>query len=243
MVSRLVGASLRHRPVVLLLAVVLVVAGYYAAREAPLDVFPEFAPPIVEVQTEAPGFAAEDVEALVTTPIEQALGGTPEVAKIRSESTLGLSTVVTIFPYGVDPYRARQLVIERVTLASEQLPPGVHPRVAPLSSVLTTILAIGLRADAGTSPTALRDLADWTMTPRLLAVPGVANVVVYGGGERQVQVTTTPERLAAFGATLDDLAGAVSGADVASGSGFLDRPGHRLQAWFDGRARAVGDLA
>src|SRR5215470_13493106 len=163
MVARVVGAALAHRAVVFVLALALVGAGVYAARESPLDVFPEFAPPIVEVQTEAPGFAAEDVEALVTTPIEQALGGTPEVAKIRSESTLGLSTVVTIFPYGVDPYRARQLVIERVALASEQLPPGVHPRVAPLSSVLTTILAIGLRADPKTPPTALRDFAEWTL--------------------------------------------------------------------------------
>ncbi|HXJ34412.1 MAG TPA: efflux RND transporter permease subunit [Candidatus Eisenbacteria bacterium] len=242
MVSRLVDTSLRHRPVVLLLATLLVALGIHAALVAPLDVFPEFAPPIVEVQSEAPGFGAEDVEALVTTPLEQALAGTPDVAKIRSESSLGLSTVITIFPYGTDPYRARQLVIERVALASEQLPPGVRPRVAPLASVLTTILAVGLRGDGQTSPLVLRDLADWTITPRLLAVPGVANVVVYGGGTRQVQLTTTPERLTAYGATLDDLAAATTAADAPSGSGFLDRRGQRLETWFDGRARSVADL-
>ena len=242
MVARLVGASLRHRPVVLLLALVLVAAGMYAAYEAPLDVFPEFAPPIVEVQTEAPGFAAEDVEALVTGPLEQALGGTPEVTKIRSASALGLSTVNAIFPYGTDPYRARQFVIERVALAAEALPPGVHPRVAPLASVLTTILAVGLRGDASTQATTLRDLAEWTITPRLLAVPGVANVVIYGGDERQIQVTTSPEQLAAYGATIDDLAAAVAEANAPSGSGYLDRTGQRLIAWFDGRARDARDL-
>ncbi len=243
MVARLVGASLRHRPVVLLLALVLVAIGLYTAHVAPLDVFPEFAPPIVEVQVEAPGYAAEDVEALVTTPLEQALGGTPEVAKIRSESALGLATVDAIFGYGTDPYRARQFVIERVALATEQLPQGIHPRVAPLASVLTTILAVGLRGDGTIAPTALRDLAEWTITPRLLAVPGVANVIVYGGGERQIQLTTTPERLAAYGATLDDLAAAATGADAPSGSGFLDRSAQRLAAWFDGRVREAGDLA
>lgn len=243
MVARLVGAALRHRPVVLLLAAVVVAAGFWTAREAPLDVFPEFAPPIVEVQAEAPGFAAEDVEALVTGPLEQALGGTPDVLKIRSDSSLGIATVDVIFPYGTDPYRARQLVIERVALATEVLPTTVHPRVAPLASVLTTILAAGLRADATVSPAALRDFADWIVTPRLLAVPGVANVVVYGGGERQIQVTTTPERLAHYDTTLDDLAGAVTGADAPSGSGFLDRPGQRMIAWFDGRTRTVDDVA
>src|SRR5262249_61815844 len=110
MVARLVGASLRHRPVVLLLALVLLAVGLYTAHVAPLDVFPEFAPPIVEVQVEAPGYAAEDVEALITTPLEQALGGTPEVAKIRSESALGLATVDAIFDYGTEPYRPRQFV-------------------------------------------------------------------------------------------------------------------------------------
>jgi CzcA family heavy metal efflux pump len=243
MVARLVGVSLRHRPVVLLLGLVVVAMGLYAVREAPLDVFPEFAPPIIEVQVEAPGFAAEDIEALVTAPLEQALAGTPDVTKIRSESALGIATVDAIFAYGTDPYLARQFVIERVALASETLPEGIHPRVAPLASVLTTILAVGLRGDATTGPTALRDLAQWTISPRLLAVPGVANVVIYGGGERQIQLTTTPERLAAYGATLDDLAAAATGANSPSGSGFLDRPAQRLVAWFDGRAREVGDLA
>src|SRR5690349_7923620 len=124
MVARLVGASLRHRPVVLVLGLVLIAMGLNAAREAPLDVFPEFAPPIVEVQVEAPGYAAEDVEALVTVPLEQALGGTPDVVKIRSQSALGLAIVDAIFAYGTDPYQARQFVIERVSLATEQLPQG-----------------------------------------------------------------------------------------------------------------------
>ena len=240
MVGRLVGSALRNREVVFLLAAALLVGGVYAARHAPLDVFPEFAPPIVEVQVEAPGLAAEDVEALVTRPLERALGGAPELATLRSSSIAGLAVLTAIYPYGTDPYRARQVVIERLALTAEQLPPGTRPAVSPLSSALTTILAIGMR---GSSPLVLRDLAEWTIRPRLLAVPGVANVVIYGGGIRQVQVTTTPERLLAAHATLDDLATAVGAADAPGGSGFLDRSGQRLPAWLDGRLHGAADLA
>src|SRR5881398_996518 len=240
MVGRLVGAALRNREVVFLLAAALLVGGFYAARHSPLDVFPEFAPPIVEVQVEAPGLAAEDVEALVTRPLERALGGAPELATLRSSSIAGLAVLTAIYPYGTDPYRARQVVIERLALTAEQLPPGTRPAVSPLSSALTTILAIGMR---GASPLVLRDLAEWTIRPRLLAVPGVANVVIYGGGIRQVQVTTTPERLLAARATLDDLATAAAAADAPGGSGFLDRGGQRLPTWLDGRLHGAGDLA
>src|SRR4029077_21108502 len=197
MVARIVRASLLHCGVVLALAASSLAAGVWPTVHAPLDVFPEFAPPIVEVQTEAPGFAAEDVEALVTIPLERSLGGTPGVATLRSSSALGLSVVSVIFGYGTDPYRARQLVIEAVALAGGQLPRSITPAVSPLSSVLAWVLGIGLRSGPQVSPLALRDLAEWTIRPRLLAVPGVANVVIYGGGVREIQVTTTPERLLA----------------------------------------------
>src|SRR5205823_14370088 len=141
----------------------------------------------------------------------------PGVAALRSSSALGLGVVTVVFAYGTDPYKARQLVIERVALAAGQLPPGVRPDVAPLSSVLAWVLAVGLRGSPEIGPLALRDLAEWTIRPRLLAVPGVANVIIYGGGVRQVQVTATPERLAAAGATLDDLAAAATGADAVAG--------------------------
>jgi CzcA family heavy metal efflux pump len=243
MVAHLVAASLTHRTAVFLLAAALLVVGVWSAREAPLDVFPEFAPPIVEVQTEAHGLAAEDVEALVTGPLERALAGSPEIDKVRSTSMPGLSIISAIFPYGTDPYRARQFVIERVTLTAAALPKDVSPAVAPLASALTTILTIGLRSGPGVSPLVLRDLAEWTIRPRILAVPGVANVVVYGGGVREVQITTTPERLWAAGATLDDLTTAAQGADAAAGSGFLDGAGQRLPAWLDARVRGPADLA
>ena len=243
MVARLVGAALRHRAAVFLMAAGLLVGGLYAARTAPLDVFPEFAPPIVEVQVEAPGLAPEDVEALVTRPLERALGGAPEVATLRSSSIAGLAVVTAIYRYGTDPYRARQVVIERLALTAEQLPPGTRPAVSPLSAALSTILAIGLRAGPEVSPLELRDMAEWTIRPRLLAVPGVANVVIYGGGIRQVQLTTTPERLWAAGVTLDDLAAAAGAADAAAGSGFLDRGGQRLPTWLDARLRGPADLA
>src|SRR5262245_40130707 len=182
MLSRVVGAALEHRTVVFLLAGALFAIGIFSATDAPLDVFPEFAPPIVEVQTEAPGLAAEDVEALVTVPLERALGGVPRVATVRSSSALGLSVVTVVFAYGTDRERARQSVIERVALAAPSLPRGVTPAVPPLASVLAWVLAIGLRAGPDVSPLALRDLAEWTIRPRLLAVPGVANVIIYGGG-------------------------------------------------------------
>jgi CzcA family heavy metal efflux pump len=243
MVARVVGAALAHRTAVFLLAAALFAAGLYAAREAPLDVFPEFAPPVVEIQSEAPGLAAEDVEALVTTPLERALGGLPDLTLLRSSSAPGLSVITAIFPYGIDPYRARQLVIERLALAAQLLPRGIHPAVAPLASALTTILAIGLRAAPELSLLTLRDAAEWTIRPRLLSVPGVANVVIYGGAVRELQITTTPERLWAVRATLDDLVTAVAEADAAAGSGFLDRAGQRLPTWLDGRVRSAADLA
>ncbi|HSV06131.1 MAG TPA: efflux RND transporter permease subunit, partial [Candidatus Binatus sp.] len=243
MVARVVGAALAHRAVVFLLAGALLAVGFYAAREAPLDVFPEFAPPVVEIQSEAPGLAAEDVEALVTTPLERALSGLPDLMLLRSSSAPGLSVITAIFPYGVDSYLARQLVIERLSLAAQLLPPGVRPGVAPLASALTTILAIGLRGGSDVSPLVLRDIADWTIRPRLLAVPGVANVVIYGGAVRELQITTTPERLWAAHATLDDVVAAATGADAAAGSGFLDRAGQRLPTWLDGRVRSAADLA
>src|SRR5579885_1696464 len=243
MVVRLVRAALTHRTVVFLCATALLGAGLWAAATAPLDVFPEFAPPIVEIQTEAPGLAAADVEALVTTPLERALAGSPGIATFRSSSAPGLSVLTVLFPYGTDPYRARQLVSERLALAAELLPAGVKPAVAPLTAALTTILAIGLRAGPGISPLALRDLADWTLRPRLLAVPGVANVVVFGGDVRQIQLTTTPERLWAVGATVDDLGAAVAAADAASGSGFVDRSGQRLPLWLDARLHRSEDIA
>ena len=242
MIARLIEASLTHRMVVFLCAAAVLLVGAWGAWQTPLDVFPEFAPPIVEVQTEAQGFAAEDVEALVTVPLERALGGVPEVETLRSSSALGLSVVTVIFPYGTDPFRARQVVIERVALAAEQLPHGITPAVAPLTSVLTTILAVGLRGGSDVSPMALRDLAEWRIRPRLLAVPGVANVVTYGGAVRQIQIATTPERLWAGRATVDDIVDAVTGAAAPGGSGFLDRGGQRLLTWFDGRLHDPTDL-
>jgi len=242
-VARLVAASLAQRAVVLALAAGVALVGADAARRAPLDVFPEFAPPIVEIQAEAPGLDTEDVEALVVVPIERALGGTPDLETFRSTAAPGLAVVTAVFPYGVDPLAARQLVIERLALAAAELPPTVRPAVAPLASALGTILAIGLRADAGTPPLALRDLADWTIRPRLLAVPGVADVVVYGGAVRQVQVTTSPARLWSAGVTLDELIASVAAADAPAGSGFLDRSGQRLPVWLDGRLRDVESVA
>jgi CzcA family heavy metal efflux pump len=242
-IARVVAGALAQRVVVLVLAACVALVGADAARRAPLDVFPEFTPPIVEVQAEAPGLDTEDVEALVVVPIERALGGTPGLDALRSSAAPGLAVVTAVFPYGADPLVARQLVTERVALAAAELPPTVRSAVAPLASALGMVLAIGLRGDAATSPLVLRDLAEWTIRPRLLAVPGVANVVVYGGAVRQLQVTTSSARLWAAGVTLDDVVASVAAANAAAGSGFVDRSGQRLPAWLDGRIHDVESVA
>jgi len=243
MVNPLIAWSVAHRLLVVLSALVLSAGAIAAALRAPLDVFPEFAPPIVDVQTEAIGLGTADVEALVTTPLEQALAALPGVESMRSTSTPGLSVLSVQFEYGVDPYRARQWVAERLPLAAEQLPPEARPAVAPVAAALTTVLTIGLRGDRTLSPFDLRDLAQWMLRPRLLAVVGVADVLVYGGDVREVAVTATPERLWAHGATLDDVVAAVQGADASAGSGFVDRSGQRLPVWVAGRPRGPGDYA
>jgi CzcA family heavy metal efflux pump len=240
-IVRIVRFALAHRGLVLVLAALLAGVGLVAGWTAPRDTFPEFAPPIVEIQAEAPGFSSLDVEQLVLTPLERALAGVPGVERLRSTAAPGLAVVSVVFGYGRGPDRCRQLVMERVALARSQLPAGVEPAVAPPTSSLSFLLAVGLSGEAS-SPMALRDLAEWTIRPRLLAVRGVANVVVYGGRVREVQLRTTPERLVAAHVTIDDVESAVR---VATGtaSGYLDAPGQRALLDFEGRPRTGAELA
>jgi Cu/Ag efflux pump CusA len=186
MLRTVVSFSLRFRGVVIALAALLLVQGVEAARHSKLDVFPEFVPPQVVVQTEAPGFSAEQVETLITTPIEAAIGGLGRLESLRSESIQGLSVVTVVFEEGTDVLRGRQLLQEKLTLAAARLPSGIHPPMmsAPTSSTMD-LLKIGLVSER-LSPMALRALADWTVRPRLLGVPGVAQVTVFGGEVRQL---------------------------------------------------------
>ncbi len=226
--GRLVEWSLRYRGAVAALTLIGLWIGTGVARRAPLDVFPEFVPPEASIQTEAPGLSPEQVERLVTGPVESAVNGAPGLTSIRSESIPGLSVVTLIFAEESDVQAARQGVAERLASLAGQLPAGIStPKVSPLVSSTMDLLKVGLvssRVDAFE----LRDLADWTLKPRLLAVPGVARITVYGGSVRQIQILPDFERMAAYGLGLSDLAAAARGALALRGAGFVDLAAQRI---------------
>jgi CzcA family heavy metal efflux pump len=228
MLRWLVSLSLRHAIVVCVLTVIAAAAGARAIQTVPFDVFPEFAPPLIEVQTEAPGLSALEVESFVSVPIESALTGVPDVATIRSKSVLGLSSVVLILNQGADLMQARQLVQERLARVSRGLPAVANAPVllSPLSS-LSRALKIGMTSKT-LSQMDLTTAALWTIRPRLMAVPGVANVAVWGQRDRQLQVLVDPDRLRASGVSLADvMAAARNGVSTETG-GFIDTPNQRF---------------
>ena len=226
--SWLIRASLEFRVIVLMIAIGLIVVGVRTLDSIPLDVFPEFAPPLVEIQTEAPGISTEDVESLISVPIENAVNGIPFVKAVRSKSVLGLSSVRLIFASGTDLLMARQLVQERITLVAAQLPLVARPPVIlpPLSS-LSRCLKIGLWSDTENQMD-MTVLTKWTIRPRLMSVSGVANVAVWGEKDPQLQVIADPDRLRANGVTLDVLMQAVRDATAVGAGGFVDTPNQRL---------------
>ncbi|MDE2309630.1 MAG: efflux RND transporter permease subunit, partial [Betaproteobacteria bacterium] len=203
--GHLIGFSLRFRGVVLILAAVLIGFGLYSLPRAKYDVFPEFAPPQVVIQTEAPGLAPEQVEVLVTQPVENSVSGVAGIESLRSNSIQGLSVITATFDPGSDIYRDRQVIAERLASLVGQLPQGVRPPVmTPLTSSTSMILALGLTSDKR-SLMELRTLADWTIKQRLLAVPGVAKVAVFGGEARQLQIQIKPERLIQYKISLGEV--------------------------------------
>ena len=224
----LVSTSLRFRVLVIALAVALIVVGVRTADDIPLDVFPEFAPPVVEIQTEVPGISTEEVESLVTVPIENSLNGIPYVETIRSKSVLGLSSVRLIFKRGTDLITARNLVQERLALAAPRLPQVAQPPVIlpPLSS-LSRAMKIGLSSKK-LSQMELTVLSKWTIRPRLMAISGVANVAIWGDYDREFQVLVDPDRLKAHDVTLDMVERAVQKATAVGSGGFVDTPNQRL---------------
>jgi CzcA family heavy metal efflux pump len=220
--------SLRFPVVVCALAGMLAVYGVLVLARAKYDVFPEFVPPQVMVQTEAPGLVAEQVELLVTLPIEQAISGASGVQAVRSETISGLSVVTVVFQENLDPYRARQIVAEAVGQVTSRLPLGVKvPKLEPLTSSTMDLLKLGFVSEA-LSPMQLRDLVQWTIRPRLLAVPGVARATLYGGDERQLQVQVEPRELNARDLAFSDVVSAVRSATGVRGGGFIETPNQRV---------------
>ncbi len=239
----LVGASLRHAVVVVAMAVIGGIAAIRSVPTIPLDVFPEFAPPLVEIQTEAPGLSTPEVEALVSVPIESALAGVPGVKTIRSKSVLGLSSVVLILDAGADRMAARQHVQERLATIASSLPgAALAPVMLPPLSSLSRLIKIGV-----TSPTqsqvAMTTLIRWTVRPRLMAVPGVANVAIWGQRDRQLQVLVDPERLQANHVSLDDVVRAVGSGVSTETGGFIDTANQRLAVSHSQLVHSTTDLA
>lgn len=236
MLNWIVHFSLKFRGVIVALACVLVGYGIYVAANAKLDVFPNFVPPEVVVQTEAPGLSPEQVEILVTRPIENTINGLGNMASLRSESISGLSVITAVFREGTDIHIARQMLAEKLTETAGQLPLGVKtPQMSPLTSSTMDLLKIGLLSEKLT-PMELRTFADWTVKPRLLSVPGVAKCIVFGGQVRQLQIQVLPERLAAFNLSISDVLVAARASTAVMGAGFVENANQRILIQTEGEA-------
>jgi heavy-metal exporter, HME family len=223
MFSAILGASLKNRLIVLAIAVVMMAYGTVTLSKMQVDVFPDLNKPTVTLITEAGGMAPEEVEQIITIPLETAMNGMPGVEVVRSTSGPGLSFVYVTFNWSTDVYRARQLVAERLSLVREQMPAGVSPAMGPVSSIMGEIMLIALPIDAQKiSPMVVREYADFVLRPRLLTIPGIAQVIPIGGDVRQYQVQPDTARMAARGVTVEELESALRGFSANSSGGFLE---------------------
>lgn len=243
MLALIVRASLAHPRVITALSVLIAALGGAALLNAQFDVFPDFAPPHVLVQAEAPGLDATQVEALVTRPLEGLLAGTENVAAVRSTSNQGLAAIQVVFTRSGDPYRQRQLVTERLTEAAGLLPAGVGaPLLSPLSSSMEYLLHFGYTSER-LSPLELRDLVRWTLKPQIMAVPGVAQVQIFGGESRERQVLIDPFKLAAADLTLEDVYNATRRGTELIGGGYFETPTQRIVLQAQASATTPDSLA
>ncbi len=242
MLNSIVKWSIAQRWMVVLASILISLWGFRVLTQMPLDVFPNFAPPQVEIMTEAPGLAPEEVESLVTRPIESAINGTPGLEALRSSSAVGLSAVRATFSLDTEIYRARQLVTERLQQARSQLPQGVEdPEILPVSSPLGWTVKYAFTSET----TPLMDvwrIVNWQVKNRLLAVPGVSNIVIFGGDERQYQVLVDPDKLKAFNVTLDDVTKAAAAANANAPGGFLISPDQETLVRGVGRIESIEQL-
>ena len=233
---------INRRWLVVIATIIMTLWTIYVIPQMHLDVFPPFAPPQVEIQTEAPGLAPEEVESLVTLPIESAINGTPGVTAVRSSSAVGLSVIKVIFDWGTDIYQARQLVTERLQQATNKLPEAAEtPQLSPTTSPVGTILTYAFTSET-TPLMEVRRIVDWQVTNRLLAVPGVAQVIAYGGDVRQYQVLVDPAKLQAFDVSLKDVTEAVKSANTNAPGGYLITSDQETLIRGVGRIETLEDL-
>ncbi len=242
MFNKLIHWSLKNRLLVVVGLVVFLVSASYVTMHMPVDVFPEFAPPQVVVQTESPGLAPEDVESLITFPVESAVNGTPGVEKVRSQSTVGLSTVIIVFRWGTNVYTARQLVNERIQSVRERFPAGTHaPVMLPITSAVGWLVKYSLQSDT-ISPMELRTISDWQIAPRILALGGVASVVSIGGEVKQYQVLLDPDRLSAYHVSVSEVRAALEKSNLNVPGAFLQAPGREFIVTGEGRIQSLADV-
>lgn len=242
MIDSIIKWSLENRLFVLVLAAAMMVWGFLIAREMPLDVFPDLSSPTVTVVTDAHGMAPEEMERLVTFPIETGMNGATGVRRVRSSTSVGISVVWVEFDWGTDIFRARQTVAEKLQLVQASLPPDIAPPVlAPTSSIMGEILFIGLSSET-VSPASVRTFAEWELRRRLLAIPGVSQVVPIGGALQQVQVIIRPADLQAYDVSLDEVVESVAEASDNSSAGFYEEGGEEVLLLGLGRATTIEDL-
>jgi Cu/Ag efflux pump CusA len=242
MFDHLIAWALHNRLIVLALTIVMFVGGAYALRQMPVDVFPEFAPPEVVIQTEAPGMAPQDVESLVTYPLESAINGSPNVTAVRSKTFVGLSTITVVFASSTDIYVDRQLVNERLQNVLAQLPKNAKPPVMlPVTSAVGWLVKYALVSDTLT-PEQLRTFSDWDMRPRLLSLGGIASVVAIGGEVRQYQVRMDPLRMQAYKVGIEDVRKALQAANTNVPGAFVQGPGQELIVSGVGRINSLEDI-
>ena len=242
MFAFLVASALRQRLLVLAAAAVLVVCGALTAKNLPVDVLPDLNRPTVTIMSEAEGYAPQEVEQLISFPIETRMGGMPAVGRVRSVSGIGLSIVTVEFDWGTDIYRNRQQVAERLSLVQDQLPRGVTPQMGPVSSIMGQVLMVAMTSETA-SPMQVREAADFVVRPRLLTIPGVAQVIPMGGEVRQFRVSPNPAAMRALGVTNAQLEAALAGFGTNAGGGFTDQHAREYLIRNIGRTMSLADLA
>ena len=239
----LLDNSLSNRLLVIIASLVLMAYGAFTLSQTPVDVFPDLNKPTVTIMTEAGGMAAEEVEQLITFPLETTMNGLPGVESVRSVSSAGLSFIYVTFDWKTEIFRARQMVSERLSAMEEGLPAGVIPRMGPISSIMGEIMQIAIPIDATKiSPMQVREYADWVLRPRLMAIPGVAQVIPIGGEVRQFQVQPNTTRMAELGITHDQLEAALKGYSSNTSGGFLELNGREYLIRNIGRTSRLDDL-
>ncbi|MEK6262922.1 MAG: efflux RND transporter permease subunit, partial [Planctomycetota bacterium] len=241
--NSMIKFALHNRMLIICLALITLVAGSMTMATLPIDIFPSLTRPRVTVMTECPGLSPEEVETLITLPLEVAFNGATGVEAVRSSSGIGLSVIYVEFSWNTDIYVARQVVNERIAIVRDRLPETVKPELAPISSIMGQIVMVGMYSkDGSTPPMEVRTLADWAVRPRLLTIPGVAQVITMGGGRKQYQVKVDAAKLQAFDVTLEQVEQALIESNQNSTGGFLDRGSLEFLVRGIGRVQSVGDL-